>query len=241
MAATLRVNTVNLTPKAVEELMRFAAKFSDEVVITDGYLRDDVALSGSTLNLIPFNITQQGSGSSPGPNAQRLKADDAFLARDITVNFGWAASTSGVTSAAQQNAMTLYTNQKAATFPFVAGDVTAIQQAYNGWLSIKQGSITYFEQLAMREFYRSGVAQAGAVIFTAGTYFTDTWDSMNYGWYPLDGTQLRMSGRKNYAININGNQPMAFTAVSGSAGTTYAVLRIRGYLATGGASALDND
>lgn len=241
MAATLNVSTVNLTPKATEELMRFASKFSSDVVITDGYLCDTVALSGSTLNTIPFYITQQGSGSTPGPVAQRLKADDAFLARDLTVNFGWAASTSGATSSAQASAMTIYTNQKAATFPWVAGDVTAIQQAYNGWLSIKQGSITYFEQLAMREFYRSGVAQAGAVIFTAGTYFTDQWDSMNWGMYPLDGTQLRMSGRKNYAININANQPMAFTATAAAAGTTYAVLRVRGYLATGGAAALDND
>lgn len=241
MAATLRVNTVNLTPKAVEQLMMFASKFDKDVVITDGYLRDDVAVSGLTLNSIPFNITQQGSGSTPGPCAQRLKADDAFLARDITINWGWAPSSSNATSSLQQSQMKLYTNQKAATFPFVAGDVTAIQQAYNGWLSIKQGSITYFEQLAMKEFYRSGTAQEGIVIFTAGTYFTDQWDSMNYGWYPLDGTQLRMSGRKNYTIQINSNQQMAFTAVATTAGTTYAVIRFRGYLATGGASALDSD
>lgn len=241
MAATVRVNTVNLTPKAVAELNDFANKFNPDVVITDGYLRDDYTVSGLTLNVIPFSITQQGASATAGPNAQRLKADDAFLARDIMVCFTWANTTSGVASTAQQSQSTPYTNQKAATFPFVAGDVTAIATAYNGWLSIKQGSITYFEQLEMRNFYRVGTAQAGAVIFTNGTYLEDTWDSMNWGFYPLDGTQLRMSGRKNYAININHSQPMAFTASATTAGSTAACLRIRGYLATGGASALDND
>lgn len=214
------------------------------LVITQGYLRDDFALSGTTPAPIKWTMTQNTNVTAT-VNAQRLQPNDAFLVMAIGFYIGLSATTAGAESAAQQNAMKLHVFPNSIVMPGT-GDAEALQQLYNGYISIKEASTTYFEALDVYGFYRVGVSQQGvqvsqqdAGVGTNGAYLRGQWDDSDYGFIPLK-TPFRMAGDHTYQIILTTGQAAAFAALSGTNGKLYATLRFKGFLATGGAKFIDS-
>jgi hypothetical protein len=214
-------------------LDKFRQKMAgNNIVITPGYLRDDYLLStGVAIGTVPFTLTQIQTGSTPYSTAQRLKNNDAFCVTDIGIFIGKSAATSAVTSASQAAAMKLHTFANGLVF--TAGtDAVQLQAIYNGWLSIKEASTTYFETLECMQFQRVGTAQQGTLVFTASNTDASEWAGSKYA--KVDITpQFQMAGNRSYQINLN--LPAGINITVGSTTNTFAVIRFGGFLATGGA------
>lgn len=203
------------------------------LVVTPAYLRDDTLIStGSAMQQFSFTLTQSAGGTALAC-AQRLKQNDAFCVTSIGLYIGKAVAAATVTTAVQQGSTVLQTFPDALVFTG-AGDSVSLQMIYNGWLSIKEGSTTYFEQLEALRFYRVGTAQAGTLLFTASNQLASTWEGSNYG--QIDITpQFEMAGNRSYHVALN--MPAAMPALTAAAThNIYGVIRLSGFLATGGAS-----
>lgn len=206
-------------------------KVGKDFITTQSYLRDDFALSGNTVSVISWTLTQLQTGAAATVTANRLKTDDAFLVTSIGVYIGVTATTAGAESTTQQAAMDLHTFSNSLVL-LGSGDSSAVKQLYNGGVSIKQASTTYFEALEMQQFRRVGTAQAGTLLFTASNQIASTWEGSNYGQVAVP-TPFRMAGNKNYAVQLNLNTAATFAALSGTNGKVYASIRLNGFLATG--------
>lgn len=203
------------------------------IVITPGFIGDDYLLSnGASVGAINFTTTQIATGSTPTSPTMRLKNNDAFLVTDIGLYIGTAVAVAGVSTAAQQAAMRLETFPNGLVITINATDPVTLNTLYNGWLSIKESSTTYYEQLWAMRFRRVGTAQRGTLVFTASNTLESTWDSPNYGMVPIT-PQFKMAGNKGYAFTLN--LPSAITITQSTTLNVYACLRLGGYLATGGA------
>ncbi len=218
--------------KARVTLEEFRSKMrGNDIVITPGYLGDDVLLSnGTAIGTIPFNLTQIQTGNTATSVAQRLKNNDAFIVTDIGIYIGTAVAVAGVSTPLQQASIRLE------TFPnslvVTAGEAVSLNAIYNGWLSIKEASTTYFEQISAMRYRRVGMAQRGTLLYTASNQLESTWDSPYYGMAPIT-PQFQMAGNKGYAFNLN--LPAAITIPQSTILNIYASIRLAGYLATGGA------
>lgn len=221
--------------KARVSLEEFRLGMRDKgIVITPGYIQDDVLLSNAAaVGAINFTTTQIATGSTPTSTAQRLANNDAFLVTDIGIFIGTAVAVGGVSTAAQQAAMRLETFPNPLVLTLAAADAIALGGLYNGWLSIKESSTTYFEQIPARRFYRVGMAQRGTLLFTASNQMESTWDGPNYGMVPIT-PQFKMAGNKGYQISLN--LPQSITITQATTLNIYASLRFYGYKATGGAA-----
>lgn len=236
--AMVRAGGNNFVPsvdKARVSLEEFRAKMRNKgIVITPGYIGDDYLLSNAaSVGAIHFTTTQIATGNTPTSPSQRLKNNDAFLVTDIGLYIGTSVAVGGVSTAAQQAAMRLETFPNGLVITINATDPVTLQTLYNGWLSIKESSTTYYEQLWAKRFYRVGTAQRGTTLFTASTQLESTWDSPNYGMVPIT-PQFIMAGNKGYAYTLN--LPAAISITQSTTLNVYACLRLGGYLATGGAA-----
>lgn len=221
--------------KARVTLEEFRLGMRDKgIVITPGYLGDDVLLSNAVaVGAVNFTMTKIATGSTPTSVAQRLANNDAFLVTDIGIYIGTAVAVAGVSTAAQQASMRFETFPNPLVLTLAAADTVSLAALYNGWLSIKESSTTYFEQIPARRFYRVGTAQRNTLLFTASTQSESTWDGPNYGMMPIT-PQFKMAGNKGYTITLN--LPTSITITQATTLNIYASLRFFGYLATGGAA-----
>lgn len=133
------------------------------VIITPGYLRSEQVLG--TQNQVNFPILVN-EGTAPRSTERRLGISDAFVITDIGFRIG---RLTGAAPQATPGPILLESFVNPAVFT-VAAEAAALQTMYNGFLSVKVGSITYIEALDLLRFVLVGQAQRGMTLFTASTY-----------------------------------------------------------------------
>ena len=167
----------------------------DQAVLTQSYIRSEVALSTSIANYhIPVlvNDTQNGAVRV---NEKRLNLQDIFVASEIAVLIGVGASTS--TSAA------LYTYPNGVIF--TSATDTDLLSIYNGSLNL---TINNQQVLPAWDVYRHYfVPQTqGGVGITAQTIFpVDQNDASDNGFYPVEpGIVMNGAANINFQLTANG-------------------------------------
>jgi hypothetical protein len=208
-------------------------------VLTQGYIRDAQPLSNGTAalttSLIRFNMTSASQAANAPSQAKRLQINDAFCAVAIGLFIGLTPTTGGAISTATQQQQDILS-----TFPssgaVQAADVLALQQLYNGSISIKESSTTWYEQIEAYGFYRVGTQQQGLIFATGGTVGNRSdWPEAGYGFVNLN-PNFAFAGDRSYDVNLNVNTAAAFGALSGTNGQLWAELRMFGWFAAGGAN-----
>jgi len=178
-----------------KSLVRSLGYGVDQAVLTQSYLRSEVALSTSVANYhIPVlvNDTQNGSVRV---NEKRLNLQDIFVASEIAVLIGVGSSTS--TTAA------LYTYNNGVIF--TAATDTDLLAIYNGSLNL---TINNQQVLPAWDVYRHYcVPQTqGGVGITAQTIFpVDQNDASANGFYPVEpGIVMNGAANINFQLTANG-------------------------------------
>jgi hypothetical protein len=167
----------------------------DQAVLTQSYLRSEVALSTSIANYhIPVlvNDTQNGSVRV---NEKRLNLQDIFVASEISVLIGVGSSTN--------TAAALYTYPNGSIF--TASTDTDLLSIYNGSLNL---TINNQQVLPAWDVYRHYfVPQTqGGVGITAQTVFpVDQNDASSNGFYPVEpGIVMNGAANINFQLTANG-------------------------------------
>ena len=167
----------------------------DQAVLTQSYLRSEVAISTSIANYhIPVlvNDTQNGSVRV---NEKRLNLQDIFVASEISVQIGVGAGTS---TKAQ-----LYTYPNGSIFTSSTDD--DLWSIYNGFLNL---TINNQQVLPAWDVYRHYCAPQtqGGVGITAQTVFpVDQNDASADGFYPVEpGIVMNGAANINFQLTANG-------------------------------------
>jgi hypothetical protein len=167
----------------------------DQAVLTQSYLRSEVALSTSIANYhIPVlvNDTQNGSVRV---NEKRLNLQDIFVASEISVQIGVGAGTS--------TKAPLYTYPNGVIFTSATDD--DLWSIYNGFLNL---TINNQQVLPAWDVYRHYcVPQTqGGVGITAQTIFpVDQNDASTDAFYPVEpGIVMNGAANINFQLTANG-------------------------------------
>jgi len=167
----------------------------DQAVLTQSYLRSEVALSTSIANYhIPVlvNDTQNGSVRV---NEKRLNLQDIFVASEISVQIGVGAGTS--------TKAPLYTYPNGVIFTSATDD--DLWSIYNGFLNL---TINNQQVLPAWDVYRHYcVPQTqGGVGITAQTVFpVDQNDASTDAFYPVEpGIVMNGAANINFQLTANG-------------------------------------
>lgn len=167
----------------------------DQAVLTQSYIRSEVALSTSIANYhlpVLVNDTQNGAVRV---NEKRLNLQDIFVASEISVLIGVGASTN--------TASQLFTYPNGVTF--TAATDTDLLSIYNGSLNL---TINNQQVLPAWDVYRHYyVPQTqGGVGITAQTIFpVDQNDASDNGFYPVEpGIVFNGAANINFQLTANG-------------------------------------
>jgi len=167
----------------------------DQAVLTQSYLRSEVALSTSIANYhlpVLVNDTQNGAVRV---NEKRLNLQDIFVASEIAVLIGVGSSTS--TKAA------LYTYPNGTIFTTATDD--DLLSIYNGSLNL---TINNSQVLPAWDVYRHYMVPQtqGGVGITAQTIFpVDQNDGAADGFYPVEpGIVFNGAANINFQLTANG-------------------------------------
>jgi len=167
----------------------------DQAVLTQSYLRSEVALSTSIANYhIPVlvNDTQNGSVRV---NEKRLNLQDIFVASEISVQIGVGAGTS--------TKAPLYTYPNGVIFTSATDD--DLWSIYNGFLNL---TINNQQVLPAWDVYRHYCAPRtqGGVGITAQTVFpVDQNDASTDAFYPVEpGIVMNGAANINFQLTANG-------------------------------------
>jgi len=170
----------------------------DQAVLTQSYLRSEVAMSTSIANYhlpVLVNDTQNGAVRV---NEKRLQLQDVFITTEIGVFFGIGASTT--TSAP------LYTYPNATAF---ATGGTALWTIYNGYLNLTVNNQQilpawdvlrhyYVPQTQQNTNFNSATATSPAV------YSQDQGDFSEQTYYPVE-PNIVMNGAANINFQLTAN------------------------------------
>jgi hypothetical protein len=167
----------------------------DQAVLTQSYLRSEVALSTSIANYhlpVLVNDTQNGSVRV---NERRLNLQDIFVASEIAVLIGIGASTN--------TAAALYTYPNGVTF--TASTDTDLLSIYNGSLNL---TINNQQVLPAWDVYRHYMVPQtqGGVGITAQTIFpVDQNNASDDAFYPVEpGIVFNGAANINFQLTANG-------------------------------------
>lgn len=189
------------------------------VIITPGYLRSEQVLG--TQNQVNFPILTN-EGTAPRSTERRLGISDAFVITDLGLRIGRLTG-AGVETTPGPILLESFVNPAIFT---VAAERAALATLYNGYLSVKVGSITYIEALDMLRFQYVGEAQRGMTLFTASTYGA----SSQQGLADLADIvpTIMFSGQEKNVVQVTLPESAAMGAVSPI--TNVAVFYARGFL-----------
>jgi hypothetical protein len=194
-----------------------------DVIITDSYLRFETTLGTSTS--LSFNtLVNQGAQTV---TEHRLNMPDRFCVTDMAFfirKVAAATPTDGQIASAQLD-----------TFPNPltytgAGEAAALNALYNSYLTVRIDSVVYYDSLDLLRFYRVPTSQQNVSYVVASpagnTIQADGWDTMNYGFAPIDPT-FSLDGKAKNDISVT--LPTSI-AMAGTSSVNYAVLIVRGFL-----------
>ncbi len=167
----------------------------DQAVLTQSYLRSEVALSTSIASYhlpVLVNDTQNGSVRV---NEKRLNLQDIFVASEIAVLIGVGSSTS--TTAA------LYTYPNGVIF--TSATDTDLLSIYNGSLNLTINNQQVLPAWDVLRHYYVPQTQGGVGI-TAQTIFpVDQNDASSNGFYPVEpGIVMNGAANINFQLTANG-------------------------------------
>lgn len=194
-----------------------------DVIITDSYLRFETTLGTSTS--LSFNtLVNQGAQTV---TEHRLNMPDRFCVTDMGFfirKVAAATPTDGQIASAQLD-----------TFPNPltytgAGEAAALNALYNSYLTVRIDSVVYYDSLDLLRFYRVPTSQQNVSYVVASpagnTIQADGWDTMNYGFAPIDPT-FSLDGKAKNDITVT--LPTSI-AMAGTSSVNSAVLIVRGFL-----------
>lgn len=178
-----------------KNLVRGLGYSVEQAVLTQSYLRSEVALSTSIANYhIPVlvNDTQNGSVRV---NEKRLNLQDIFILTDLAVVFGIGTATA---TSAQ-----LFTYPNSAKFTSTSDD--DLWSLYNGYLNLSINNQTVLPAWDVLRHYDAPMTQGGVGI-TAQTVFPI--DQVNFAadpFYPVEpGIVLNGAANINFQLTANG-------------------------------------
>lgn len=167
----------------------------EQAVLTQSYLRSEVALATSSANYhIPVlvNDTQNGSVRV---NEKRLNLQDIFVASEIAVLIGVGAATS--TTAA----LYTYPNQTI----FTSTTDTDLLSIYNGSLNLTINNQQVLPAWDVYRHYYVPQTQGGFGITSQTTFPVDQNDGSCYGFYPVEpGIVMNGAANINFQLTANG-------------------------------------
>ncbi len=167
----------------------------EQAVLTQSYLRSEVALATSSANYhIPVlvNDTQNGSVRV---NEKRLNLQDIFVASEIAVLIGVGAATS--TTAA----LYTYPNQTI----FTSATDTDLLSIYNGSLNLTINNQQVLPAWDVYRHYYVPQTQGGFGITSQTTFPVDQNDGSCYGFYPVEpGIVMNGAANINFQLTANG-------------------------------------
>lgn len=178
-----------------KSLVRSLGYGVEQAVLTQSYLRSEVALATSSANYhIPVlvNDTQNGSVRV---NEKRLNLQDIFVASEIAVLIGVGAATS--TTAA----LYTYPNQTI----FTSATDTDLLSIYNGSLNLTINNQQVLPAWDVYRHYYVPQTQGGFGITSQTTFPVDQNDGSCYGFYPVEpGIVMNGAANINFQLTANG-------------------------------------
>ena len=194
-----------------------------DVIITDSYLRFETVLGTSTS--LSFNtLVNQGAQTV---TEHRLNMPDRFCVTDM--GFFIRKVAAATPTDPQIASAQLDTFPNALTYTG-AGEAAALNALYNSYLTVRIDSVVYYDSLDLLRFYRVPTSQQNVSYVVASpagnTIQADGWDTMNYGFAPIDPT-FSLDGKAKNDISVT--LPTSI-AMAGTSSVNYAVLIVRGFL-----------
>lgn len=183
-----------MTFESAKSLVKSLGYSVDQAVLTQSYLRSEVALSTSIANYhIPVlvNDTQNGSVRV---NEKRLNLQDIFITTEIGVYIGVGTGTN--------TASKLYTYPNPQTFTTTTS--TDLWSIYNGYLNLAVNNQQILPSWDVLRHYYAPQTQGGVGI-TAQTIFPiDQADLSEQPYYPVE-PNIVMNGAANINFQLTAN------------------------------------
>lgn len=178
-----------------KNLIRGLGYTVDQAVLTQSYLRSEVALSTSIANYhIPVlvNDTQNGAVRV---NEKRLNLQDIFITTEISVVMGVGTSTN--------TAAKLYTYPNPAVFTTTtAGDLWSL---YNGFLNLSVNNQTVLPAWDVLKHYFVPQTQQGVGVTAQTVFPIDQVDYENNSFYAVEpGIVMNGAANINFQLTANG-------------------------------------
>ena len=198
-------------------LVQNAGFSAGQAVLSQSYLRSEVAMSTSTTSYqIPVLVNSTGANTN-FPTNQLLNLQDAFVVSSIGV-FVSAPAASTTT------AFPLFTYPNAVTFS-TAGAASALYNLYNGKLSVTVNNRQIVPAWDLyRHLYVPQFQQGASSSVTNGGI--DENDATEYGYYPVE-PNIVLVGSKNNVITLE--LPGAISTLQASTAPRIVVI-LRGIL-----------
>jgi hypothetical protein len=178
-----------------KSLVRSLGYGVDQAVLTQSYIRSEVALSTSVANYhIPVLVNDRQNGSVR-VNEKRLNLQDIFVASEIAVLIGVGSSTS--TTAA------LYTYPNGVIF--TSATDTDLLSIYNGSLNLTINNQQVLPAWDVYRHYYVPQTQGGVGITAQTVLPVDQNDASANGFYPVEpGIVMNGAANINFQLTANG-------------------------------------
>jgi hypothetical protein len=201
-----------------KNLVNNAGFSAGQAVLSQSYIRSEVAMSTSTTSYqIPI-LTNSTGANTNFPTNQLLQLQDAFVVASIGVFISAPA-------ASTTTAFPLFTYPNAVTFS-TAGAATALYNLYNGKLSVTVNNRQIVPAWDLyRHLYVPMFQQGSSSSATNGGI--DQNDATEYGYYPVE-PNIVLVGSKNNVITLE--LPGAISTLQASTAPRIVVI-MRGILA----------
>jgi len=195
---------------------------NDRVVITEGFVRFELAFTNTALFQFPV---LQNAGTQRA-SEQRLAPADAFHVDRIGLFLGTRSTAAGGT--VSQVALESFGNPIA----IAAANLAAAWTLYNARLSVKVDSVDFVKQLDCLQFRYVGALQTGRIPATGGIDGVSSWDSEAV--YQPITPSFRLNGGSSNEVTITCTEPPG--TITPPANTELVVVLImKGWLAQNGA------
>jgi len=173
-----------------KNLVNNAGFSAGQAVLSQSYLRSEVAMSTSTTSYqIPILVNSTGANTNY-PTNQLLNLQDAFVVSSIGVFVSIPASST-------TTAFPLYTYPNASAFT-TSGAATALYNLYNGKLSVTVNNRQIVPAWDLyRHLYVPQTQQGAAATATT----IDQNDATEFGYYPVE-PNIVLVGSKNNVVTL---------------------------------------
>jgi hypothetical protein len=223
-----------------------------------GFLRSEVSLDSPTaggiaLQSIQFPILVQDAPTNNPWSVQTMATENRLRVADVFFCTVWRLAigvfklntSSPYYSAANQALETLYTNPNPIVFSTTNGynaggvNTNVMNNLYNGKLSVRIDTTTYYDSYPVMDFRRVDTAQQGALGINAALSTTltnpfqlDNWNGPWYGAVPLGESGFAVSGTSTNIIKLDTPNPTIMGITNLGTGTygTNVVLQLGGFL-----------